>query len=177
MRPMSFDAPRDSSANPLWQSLDPRARVAWMIGGAIAWLIFGAIGIVIEMSIGNGFVRLGGLSIPVIGLATTGVLLVLTLVWSQLAYKRFKFMLSERELTVESGVLWRTRRCIPRSRVQHVDIQSGPIDRAIGLVEVHLYVAGGMGPVAQIPGVTPSVAEGLKAALVVDLPEGAFDGV
>lgn len=173
---MSFDAYQHSPGQ--WQSLDPRARVAWMVGSAITWLVLGSIGIAIEMSVGHGLVQFGGRTIPAWGLLATAVLLVLSLVWAQLAWARFRFMLSDRELTVESGVLFRSRRCIPRSRVQHVDIQSGPIDRLLGLVEVHLYVAGGMGPVAQIPGILPVEAEQLKSSLVVDMPaEGALDGV
>jgi uncharacterized protein len=173
---MSFDAYQETSVTGQWQSLDPRARIAWTIGGAVTWVILGAIGIVIELSTRHT-VPLFGMNVPWIGFTATVLLLILTVIWSQLAFTRFRFLLSDRELTVESGVLWRTRRCIPRSRVQHVDIQSGPIDRAIGLVDVHLYVAGGMGPVAQLPGVAPAVAEQLKTALVVDAPEGSFDGV
>jgi hypothetical protein len=175
---MSFDAYQHSPVAGHWHYLDPRARLAWMGGSTITWLILGAIGIAIEVSVGRSLVHVGGASLPLIGIGATAGLLVLSLVWAQLAWGRFRFMLSERELTVESGVLWRSRRCIPRSRVQHVDIQSGPIDRALGLVEVHLYVAGGMGPVAQLPGVAPGIAEQLKGALVVDAPaDGGFDGV
>lgn len=176
---MSFDAHQLSPvAGAHWHNLDPRARVAWMAGSAISWLILGGIGVAIEMSVGRSLVPVGNVSLPLIGICATAVLLVLSLVWAQLAWGRFRFLLSDRELTVESGVLWRSRRCIPRSRVQHVDIQSGPIDRALGLVEVHLYVAGGMGPVAQLPGVAPMVAEQLKGALVIDAPiDGGFDGV
>lgn len=175
---MSFEAYQHSPVSGHWYNLDPRARVAWMAGSAISWLVLGAIGVVIELSVGKSLVRVGNATLPLIGLGVTAVLLVLSLVWAQIAWGRFRFMLSDRELTVESGVLWRSRRCIPRTRVQHVDIQSGPIDRALGLVEVHLYVAGGMGPVAQLPGVAPMVAEQLKSALVVDAPaDGGFDGV
>jgi hypothetical protein len=64
------------------------------------------------------------------------------------------------------GVVWRVSRSIPRVRVQHVDIRSGPVDRALGLVEVSLHVAGSAGPVLTIPGLEPADAEALRELLL-----------
>jgi hypothetical protein len=50
--------------------------------------------------------------------------------------------------------------------VQHVDVTSGPIDRALGLVHVSLHVAGSAGPVLAIPGLSPADAETLREALL-----------
>ena len=64
------------------------------------------------------------------------------------------------------GVVWQVSRSIPRVRVQHVDVRSGPIDRALGLVEVSLHVAGSAGSVLTIPGLAPAEAETLREALL-----------
>ena len=47
-----------------------------------------------------------------------------------------------------------------------MDVSSGPIDRALGLVEVSLHVAGSAGPVLTIPGLAPAEAESLREALL-----------
>jgi membrane protein YdbS with pleckstrin-like domain len=47
-----------------------------------------------------------------------------------------------------------------------VDVTSGPIDRALGLVHVSLHVAGSAGAVLTIPGLAPAEAETLREALL-----------
>jgi membrane protein YdbS with pleckstrin-like domain len=93
-------------------------------------------------------------------------------VYSMLRYASWGYVLRELDVVIQSGVWWKVRRCIPRSRVQHVDIASGPLDRAFGLVEVHLFTAGASGAVAQIPGLSPEAAEHLRAALVRSTTDG-----
>jgi membrane protein YdbS with pleckstrin-like domain len=93
-------------------------------------------------------------------------LLVLQIVYNAKRYHRWGYQVRELDVVIESGVWWRTRRCVPRARVQHVDISSGPIDRSLGLVNVELFVAGGIGAVASIHGLSPLAAEALREALV-----------
>jgi membrane protein YdbS with pleckstrin-like domain len=81
-------------------------------------------------------------------------------------FRAWSYQLSERELVLSHGLLFRTRRTVPRGRVQHIDINSGPLDRKFGLVQVCIYVAGAMGSIGAIPGLTPERAEELKAAII-----------
>jgi membrane protein YdbS with pleckstrin-like domain len=104
---------------------------------------------------------------PMIGALTLiALLLALQLVYNAKRYARWGYQVRELDVVIESGVWWRTRRSVPRARVQHVDIGSGPIDRSLGLVNVELFVAGGIGAVASIPGLSPQAAEALREALV-----------
>lgn len=93
-------------------------------------------------------------------------------VFSVLGYRRWGYAIRSHDVLVESGVVFRRRRSLPRSKVQHVDIQSGPVSRALGLVEVHLHTAGSLGPVATIPGLTPDAAEELRRSLVEESSDG-----
>jgi uncharacterized protein len=89
------------------------------------------------------------------------------LVWiAGLQFDRWRYSLRDEDVLVRFGVLWRTRRSVPRLRVQHVDISSGPVDRWFGLVQLGLYTAGSMGAAATIPGLTPEEAETLREALL-----------
>ena len=116
----------------------------------------------------------GGTPLP-LGTIVTGALLVLALpafVFPVLGYRRWGYAIRSHDVLVESGVVFRRRRSLPRSKVQHVDIQSGPVSRALGLVEVHLHTAGSLGPVATIPGLTPDAAEELRRSLVEESSDG-----
>jgi membrane protein YdbS with pleckstrin-like domain len=165
------DTPSPAVDTAHYHPLDPRVRYLWLIGSLIGTVFVAGLVMIPEFLYLRGSTR-WPLPVPVLGLIAGVVVLLLSIWWSVVAYKRFGFLLTENELIVRGGVVFQSRRCIPRTRIQHVDIVSGPIDRAFGLVEVNLYVAGSLGPVAQIEGLSPHVAEQLKEALVVATADG-----
>lgn len=81
-------------------------------------------------------------------------------------WESWSYEVTDHEVILSWGVWGQTRRFVPRDRVQHVDITSGPIARKFGLVHVHLYVAGAHGSVGEIPGLTTEEAEELRSMLV-----------
>lgn len=162
--------PDDNTVSPAGHRLHPAVRKVWLAGAAIAGAVFTLIGL-----IGEGIAR-SKTSVPLpwgVGALGAGLLIGgWSAVYSILRYRSWRYMLRELDLVIESGVWWKLRRCIPRSRIQHVDITSGPLDRAVGLVEVHLFTAGGIGAVAEIPGLSPEAAEHLRAQLVRSSSDG-----
>jgi uncharacterized protein len=94
------------------------------------------------------------------------IVLSLGLLLAHLRYLSWQYSLRENVMLVHFGVLWRMRRCIPRSRIQHVDIESGPIDRSFGLVNLSIFTAGTITAVATIPGLSPTEAEQLRERLI-----------
>jgi uncharacterized protein len=151
--------------------LHPNARINALLANAITFTILTLVGCVAEILF-TASAWPWPRFLPLISLVGGSLLTCYALLIAYLQYARFGYQLREKDLIVESGVIWRSRRCVPRSRIQHVDIDSGPIDRALGLVEVRLYVAGGMGAVAELPGVAPEAAEQLKEALIVAPTDG-----
>lgn len=156
-----------------YDRLHPNARLNWVLGGLIGVGILTFIGAIFEFI----FTRRTHAwpwpqVIPLFSLAGGTVLAIVSVVGAVMRFSRFGYRLREKDLIVQSGVIWRSRRCVPRARIQHVDIDSGPIDRALGLVEVKLYVAGGIGAVAELPGLAPEAAEQLKEALIVARTDG-----
>lgn len=156
------DAPLARFAGP--QPLHPAVRWAWLIDAVIGVAGIAAAAASLELlAIGRE-----DLPWPIptgTALATIAAAALLLTHWAR-RYGRWSWQLREHDLEIVSGVWWRVRRCIPRSRVQHVDIQSGPLGRLFGLTEVRLFVAGGMGAVAVIPGLSPATAEMLKEGLL-----------
>ena len=76
---------------------------------------------------------------------------------------------------VRNGVVWRRERLVPRTRDQHVDISSGPVDRAFGLRQLAVYTAGSRSADVGIPGLAPETAEGLRTALVGSAEDDSGD--
>lgn len=68
------------------------------------------------------------------------------------------------DLLVTSGIMFRRLTIVPYGRMQLVDIQAGPIDRALGVATVALHTAAATTD-AKIPGLPPAEAAGLRDRL------------
>lgn len=149
------------------QAIHPAVRKVWQISSVLRTLLFATILSVPEWLIVR---ELEGSSWPFrIPVVAPTACLLLGGFGFYLARKRFEmwsYQLREFDLVMTHGVYMRTRRCVARERVQHVDISSGPIDRHFGLVHISIHVAGGASGVGSIPGLTPEKAEALRVALL-----------
>ncbi|MDO7906769.1 PH domain-containing protein [Paenibacillus sp. JX-17] len=58
-----------------------------------------------------------------------------------LVYSRYAYRLSDEEMEIRAGLIWRKETLIPMTRVQHVELESGPLLRRYGLAEVKVVTA------------------------------------
>lgn len=144
------------------RGVHPAVQVGWMLGRALNALVLGTMAGFAETSVAP---RLPWRP-PLLGVLVFATALVLGLVHARRLFASWRWALREDDVFARYGVVFRVARSIPRVRVQHVDIHSGPVDRALGLVEVSLHVAGSAGPVLTVPGLAPAEAEALREALV-----------
>lgn len=68
------------------------------------------------------------------------------------------------DLLVRHGLMWREIVVVPYGRMQYVDVQAGPVDRAFGIARVQLHTASAATD-ARIPGLTPDEAARLRDRL------------
>ena len=68
------------------------------------------------------------------------------------------------DLLVRRGVMIRNLVVVPYGRMQYVDVQAGPLDRAFGIAQVQLHTASS-GTDASIPGLPPHEAARLRDRL------------
>ena len=160
--------PPDGPAAPRWCSLHSRIRTVWRITSLIATPI------VAIATTGLARALQEAVNLPVPWWAVGLVVAPLYLTWSWwFAGRRFaawRYALSADDLSVEHGVFWRLARTVPRVRIQHVDVHSGPLDRAYGLVQVSIYTAGSEGAVETLPGLALESADALRDALLGPSP-------
>ncbi len=108
-------------------------RITWLIFFGTLWLAFGLACFL------TSFFSVAGIMI------TAGVLFILSLyTWLSFTINFHKsgYALRENDILVKRGWLVRRTRVVPMNRVQHVSIQSGPIERKYGLSSVSVYTAG-----------------------------------
>ena len=87
------------------------------------------------------------------------LLLVLVAVIRVLEVRRLAYQLREHDLSLRSGVITHRVESLPFSRVQHVNVHRGPIERSLGLATLQVSTAG---PDISIPGLTEANAERIK---------------
>lgn len=102
-----------------------------------------------------------------------GVLLVLVLiaVVRVLQVRRLAYQLREHDLSLRSGVIIHSVASLPFSRVQHVNVHRGPIERSVGLATLQVSTAG---PDISIPGLARADAERIKL-LVTERADAVAD--
>ena len=96
--------------------------------------------------------------ISVAGLA----LVALITMHSWFAARAMRFVLREHDLVFESGVVFKSLMIQPLTRVQHVEITRGPIDKRYGLASVRLFSAGSKTATFAIPGLLLGDAEAIR---------------
>lgn len=90
------------------------------------------------------------------------------------AYRAWAYRVDARVLEARHGIWFRVLTLLPLSRLQHVDLNRGPLERMLGLASLTLYTAGSQASTVDIPGLDEAEAMRLRDHL---LTLGGDDGV
>lgn len=121
-----------------WQSLPPAARTVATIAAALVAvpLAIGptiALSVLLRPGLGGGATAFA---------ASLALLVVACVLLARARWRRTRWRLDERGLQVRRGLVWQSEVLVPRSRVQHLDIERGPIERKLGLATLVVHTAG-----------------------------------
>ena len=97
-----------------------------------------------------------------------GVLLQLFL---PLQLTRTRFLLRRQDFLLESGVWWRQAVLIPLTRVQHVTVSQGPLQKHYGLATLKVFTAGGVHAEAALQDIAYDEAQQLCQLLSRLIPQ------
>lgn len=157
--PETTDTGTSNSAD--WESLPPAARWAFRLGPA------GWAALPLTAAIITGLVlRLRGEWLPPALLAAGLLMLALAWVHGGLSHRRTRYRLDGDGLRIRRGVCWQGETLVPRSRVQHLDLERGPLERRLGLATLVLHTAGTRMSAVRLPGLDAARARALRDALV-----------
>ena len=94
--------------------------------------------------------------------------------WPARAYEHTSYRVDDQGIEIRRGVYWRVVINVPRSRVQHIDVSQGPIERRYGLGTLVIYTAGTEHAKVELEGLEHGRALQIREHL---LPSGASDAV
>jgi hypothetical protein len=151
-------------ADPM-ERLDPRVVVYWLVSGIASLLVLAGIvgfGLYLSREHIPGGVRWAIVVASVLG----AIMTVWTLVAPTLAYARWRFRIDADLLVARYGIVFHEEKAIPISRLQHVDLTRGPIERLFGLATFVVYTAGTEGASFRLPGLAAARAKELRDAIL-----------
>lgn len=143
-----------------WQQLPPRARWLFVLGNVMA---MGGLAIGLLVPIGLGL-RDTPLALP-LALAVLALLPGWGLWLALRQYACTRWRLDGHGYALRSGRLWRRETLVPRSRVQHIDLQRGPVERRFGLATLVVHTAGSRHSAVTTRGLDTADAEWLRDQL------------
>jgi len=135
----------------------------------------------VSAMIGFGVLLMGLLILVVaVGVAEPRALVWLAFAWLALAavsvwfclwypprlYRSWGYRIDAKVLETRSGRVFQRARLLPLSRLQHVDIESGPLERMFGLAALVLHTAGTHSANIRIPGLEAVEAARLRDHLI-----------
>ena len=94
--------------------------------------------------------------------------------WPARAYEHTFYRVDDQGIEIRKGVYWRVVINVPRSRVQHIDVSQGPIERRYGLGTLVVYTAGTEHAKVELEGLEHGRALQIREHL---LPSGTSDAV
>ncbi|WP_223877976.1 PH domain-containing protein [Luteimonas sp. MC1825] len=157
-----------------WQPLPRRARTLFMLGNGLG---FGLLALGSLIPIG---VLLRDTQWLALGLALASLVLLPGFgLW--LAHRQFRharWLLDDTGFGWRRGRLWHAETRVPRTRVQHVDLKRGPLERRFGLSTLVVHTAGTRDSAVAVQGLDAADAERLRDRLAqqVDDDDGHFAG-
>lgn len=134
--------------------LHPNYKLLMRISAVISALILMVAAIAAE-----GFLH-GEFSLPYGILMVPAALLALFLIirMPNARYNARGYQISRDRLRVVRGIMWRSDTIVPFGRVQHIDVDQGPIERALDIATLTLHTAGSHNASVHVPGLGHDLA-------------------
>lgn len=139
--------------------LERRVLRLWRIRASLALGLW--VAVVLATLVGAGQVLAGVL--VALALAAVGGLLVPW--WTSLVWRAWQFRVGDGALHLRHGVLTRRESTIPYHRVQHIDLEAGPLERRMGLTSLILRTASASSD-STVPGIDAGDAEALRSRIL-----------
>jgi len=120
-------------------SLPTAARTRWRVQAALLGTF---LGIVVSTPVTLLAVALvESWAAAVVPIAIIGIGVTLGIIWANRRYDRFGYVLTDQMLRVRDGVVIHSDAIAPLHRVQHVDINRGPLQLSFGLATLTIQTA------------------------------------
>jgi len=106
-------------------------------------------------------------------MGSVALLGILSILYAHFSFFKKKYALRSKDVLYKRGLFWQKLTIAPFNRVQHVQINQGPVDRAFDLAKLKIFTAGGSSSDLQIPGLNVDEANKLKDYILIKAGKAA----
>lgn len=138
--------------------IDRRMRTVWAVGSALPWAVLAVVGAVAALLAGAP--TLAG-AVALLGVLAVGG----AVTWAGAAWSRWRWSAWPDALELRHGVVVARRSLVPYARIQQIDLERGPLERALGLSRLVLRTAAAASD-AELPGIPAEQADDLRRHLL-----------
>ena len=177
LEPLELLEPLNVVADGQDHQLDPRVISLQRINGGLftAILALGSfMGVTINLLTEDDGAGVRWVLLPAAWLAAVLLLGWQSYRWPARAYQHAFYRVDDQGIEIRAGVHWRVVINVPRSRVQHIDVSQGPVERRFGLGKLVIYTAGTDHAKVELEGLEHGRALAIRDFL---LPTGSTDAV
>jgi len=141
-----------------WQPLPRRGAALYATGSGLGMAGAG-VGLGFALSLVSPMPRVATVLVAV------GVMLLAGALFGMFRHRRIGWKLDGEGFATRRGGLWWAETLVPVSRVQHLDLERGPLERHLGLATLVVHTAGTRMAAVKLPLLALEDAEALRAHL------------
>ena len=161
----------ERALDPSWVEL--QRVVGWIVWAVLTPLVLLVVAIT---TVASSLPILADVLLFVCWVALSVLLAWLAHSWPPIEYRYFRYRIDAQGVDIRLGVMWRRTISVPRSRVQHIDVAQGPLERRYGLASLSIYTAGTEFAKVDLPGLPHARAVRIRDHLLPGREHGADDG-
>jgi len=90
------------------------------------------------------------------------ILFIYTIFIKIIGFKRRKFLVREKDISYKKGVFYKKITTVPFNRIQHVEIDQGPVSRFFNLASLSVFTAGDSSDDLKVNGLLKDEAQQIK---------------
>ena len=135
--------------------LHPNYKLLMRLTAVVVGFILMIAGLVVDGALQNE-----GVPIP-FGVITGVAVLIALFIIIRIPLARYNargYQISHDRLRVVRGIMWHSDTIVPFGRVQHIDVDQGPIERALSIATMTLHTAGSHNASVRLPGLGHELA-------------------
>ena len=133
-----------------------------IITSLIVWLfVFGG-AITLYIFQGSNFPQALKMAFPIIIV----FIFLVRQIYIVMGFHKKAYALRKKDIIYRTGLIWQKEITLPFNRVQHCEVNQGPLERIFNLSNLHVFTAGGSSSDLSIPGIDLITANELKAFIV-----------
>lgn len=98
-------------------------------------------------------------------------ILILTVSLKTIGFKKRKFAVREKDISYKSGIFFKKLTTVPFSRIQHIEVDEGPLSRVYKLASLSVFTAGDSSDDLVIKGIKKETAIQIKEFISTKINE------